>query len=76
LAENEIANIKMNANIRLLQKRFMIGRPAVEAGSLFYNKSCLLSDQGIPASELQMEFEYIECEYNQDQCTHGDTNDL
>jgi hypothetical protein len=75
-AANEIANIKMHANIRLLQTHFMIGRPAVAAGSQFYCKASPLSDQGKLASELQLELEYIANRWTHKDFTHGDTNDL
>lgn len=78
MAANEIANIKMHANIKLMSKHFMVGRPAAEAGSQFYGKNNPLSSEGTVASELQMEFERISNHWHHKEYSNGNTtgNDL
>ncbi len=76
LAANEIANIKMLADIRLMPTHFIIGRPGSEAGSQFYGKLAPLSAEGAKAETLQLELQSIANKWLNKSCTKGDTNYL
>jgi hypothetical protein len=75
LAANELANIKMHSEIRLMSSHFMVGRPAAEAGSKYYSKE-QLSSEGENAAELQLAFKNIEKRFCSKTCTRGNNNEL